>query len=169
MPARSRQKRQRIHSRSALRRRVQAGRNLAQNLIVVRCDCPLHVNPGALHSRFLRQALEFSLQKKFQFLRRQEGNLDRRRLAAPGLDLHAVWRFELLRFQCQALPPFIRDEGGGQKWKHSSVFGASREIRRYRSTFSLDVIRAEPFFRRNTITARQRAPGGWLTFDGVGL
>jgi len=64
------------------------------------------MNPGTLRSRFLRQPLEISLQKTFQLLRRHDGNLNRRRVAAPGFDLHAVWGFELLRIQCQAIPPF---------------------------------------------------------------
>jgi len=104
-------------SRSAFRRRAQTRRNLAQNLLVVRRDRPLHMNPGTLHSRFLRQPLELSLQKNFQLLRRQEGNLNRRRVAAPGLDLHAVWGFELLRlrFRCQVLPPCFCDDGWSAK------------------------------------------------------
>jgi hypothetical protein len=96
---------QRIESGSALCRREQACGNLAENLVVVGRDRPLDVNPGTLHSRFLRQPLEVRLQKNFQLLRRQEGNLNRRRGAAPGLDLQAVWGFELLRFRCQGLPP----------------------------------------------------------------
>jgi hypothetical protein len=38
-------------------------------------------------------------------LRRQDRNLNRRRVTARGLDLHAVWGLELLRFLCQSLPP----------------------------------------------------------------
>lgn len=123
---------QTIQSRSAFCRRLQARRNLAQNLIVVCRDRPLHMNPGSLHSRFLRQPLELSLQKNFQLLRRQDRNLYRCRVAASGLDLYAIWGLEFSRFQCQAIPPFVSDERGRQKWKHFSLFAAPREIRRCR-------------------------------------
>jgi hypothetical protein len=80
-------------SGGARSRRVQALRNLTEDLLVVSGYRALHMNASALCACFLRQPLELSLKKNFQLLRRQDGNGNSRGLAGPVLDLHAVWGF----------------------------------------------------------------------------
>jgi hypothetical protein len=64
------------------------------------------VNTNALYACFLRQPLELALKKDFQLLRCQDGNWNSKGVAGVGLNLQAVWRFELLRFRIHAMHPF---------------------------------------------------------------
>jgi hypothetical protein len=75
------------------------------------------MNTSAFYACFLHQPLELTLKKDFQLLRCQDGNGNSSGLAGLGLDPHAVWGFELLRFRIHATHPFMER----RKWQAKIV------------------------------------------------
>lgn len=80
---------------------LQAGSDIAQDLVIIGCGGAFYVNASAFNSGLFHQSLEVELNKAFNLLsgKKRDGNTGR--LAGRGFDSYVIGKFWLLRFCIQ--------------------------------------------------------------------